>query len=268
MKLSNWITRKLWLHMPLWACVSLAVVVTSLLPESIADSIVLFLFFGYFLCRYLWRRHLKNHGQLGDESSGMFSLVFWGFLAAIYVYATLTPDSPELVVYETVTPNVYDKEDQEPSGAPLTRKVKKGALERGLDRYVKMKKGHNFTCAVILKNGDLESCIKAQNQVTRVELDSDPSTIEMLISKKKTEECVDTPCKTWLIQTTEAEIDIFDDVFLESKESEQPLPTAKATVLTQWERVVVPIIILRESTDGWRHVEVTDELGNKVFWKR
>lgn len=268
MKLINWTKRKLWLHMPLWICVSLAIVVTLLLPEQTAESIVLFLFFGYFLCRYLWRRYLKKHDQLGDDSSGMFSLVFWGFLAAAYIYATFTPDSPELVMYETATPNVYVTEDQELSRIPLTRKAKKGAMVRGLERYVKMKKDHAFTCAVILKDYYLENCVKTQSQVARVELDNDPSTIEILMSKKYSKECADTPCKAWLIQTTEAEIDSFNDMLLESEESELPLPTAKATVLTQWEGIIVPIIVLRESTDGWRHVEVTDALGNKVAWKK
>ena len=201
MKLINWIKHKLFLHAPLWLCLSLALVVDLLLPEAISQPIVLVIFFAYFIARYLWRRHLKKTEQLGRASSGMVSLVFFGLIAAVMVYDKVVPDSPKLVLYQTQEPDVFETIDHfheatetddkaKDDGLPLRRKEKKGVLSGALAAGFNGITDRLFACSVVFKREGVAPCEGVTVKVARISLDSDGTTVELLLSDKKPEECV------------------------------------------------------------------------------
>jgi len=277
MKLINWIKRKLLLHTPLWVCVLLALAAIGLLTDSASFLVLIFLFFAYFLARHLWRKHLKKGGKLGKESSGLFSLIFWGAIGVFWAYASLTPDSPRLVLYETSEPAVYDSIDSFPSekiigesdeagNSSRTRKAKKGFLRGALFYVANSVRDGAFACAFIQQKKLIHQCEAVPKEVRRVELDSDAATVELLMSDKKSEDCVETACNVWLIQATQAQITHFNDAKKDNEEVKKPPPVAEATLIDQWVNIVTPVIVFNEVSNGWRHIQITDASGNVKTW--
>lgn len=274
MKIISWIKHKLFLHVPLWVCGAIAVV----LLEYAVTSLLIPLFFVYFLVRYLWRRRLKKLGKLGKDSGGLFSLAFWGIVAALYFYGLVIPDVPQLVVYETSDPKVFDTTDSQPAtnivndsgkaeDSSSKCKAKKGFLRSVLSSTLDGINDSAFTCVFIQQNNFIDSCDGSMKAGQRVELDNDAATVELLIAEQNPEICVENGCRVWLIQTTQAQISQFKAVSRENDEAGQPPPPVEGKLVDTWENVVTPMIVFNQVSNGWRHVQITNASGNEVTWR-
>lgn len=274
MKLINWIKRKQFLHLPIWVFGSIYLVVALLLPESLASSIFVFLFFSYFLARYFWRKHLKKEGKLGEASSGLVSLIFWGVLGGFWLYGSVTPEPSRLILYESSDPAGFDTVDHfvdtieldEDDGTSLTRKPKKGVVRRLLSYITVSIEEERFICAFLEQEQLADECSTGPKQLMRVEFDGDAATVEFFMAGKKPETCVESACNAWLIQATQAQVTQFSELYAENEKVHKPSPTAEATLIAQWENIVTPVLVFNEISNGWRHLQITDATGNVETW--
>ena len=250
-----------------------------LLPSSLLIPVLLFLVLSYFLANFLWRRYLKKRGELGDSSSGLLLLVIAWPMAAYIYFEESTPEPPQIALYETTDPEYFSSTD--PHSAPQATKESEEAeastkrLHRGrfssitgkLADKVKSLHDSGLACAFLKQHKQIEQCSSDIFQESvRVELDNNSATIELLVAEKAPEKCIEAACQIWLIQTTQKKIDQFTEVRLENEELGKAAPAADAMLIAQWNDVVTPVIVLNVSSNGWRHLRVSDQLGNEVVW--
>ena len=282
MKSINWIKHKLLLHVPLWIFAPLAAAVLLFLPDSLSPVALLFVLFAYLLTAYLWRMHLNKKSKPRKRHIGLLGLTFLSFIAAFGIYIALNPHTPQLVIYETFEPQVYDSVDHL-SGAKTPRSkysdrsvtrqqvykqnIKKGAVSGALVTALNSFNDALFACDYLKQEHVHDMCTGSIDSTKRVELDDDKATVELFIANKDPKECLDSPCLVWLIQTTQVEVDRYIDSTIESSKSGAVQPTVTATMLDQWENVRSPFIISNTLANGWRHVRVTDQSGTDVVWK-
>lgn len=289
MKLINWIKQKLLLHVPLWICGFCAVMALSLL-ESKFFITFLSLFFAYFLARYLWCKHLRKTGKIGDVSRDrVFSLVFWVIIGKFWLPAP--EDTPHLVIYEVPEPDVYDSIEylsntkaeggDESDDTKLMDKEQKRidrrlmpspldlitGLASVIERSISVVHDGSFACTFVQQHNFIDNCKPSPENIRRIELDYDASTVELLIMDKEAVDCTETACNVWLIQTTQAQINQFNDTSRNDEVVDKIPPIAEATLIDQWEDIITPLIIFNDVSNGWRHIQVTDMSGNVEVWK-
>ena len=277
----HWIKHNLRLYRPLWVCLLLAVLALLLLPSSATLYTWVFLFFGYFLATYLWRKHLKKRGQLGKAGSGLFFLIAFS-VAGLYVYHSATaPESPQLVMYETSDPAVFSSTDHHPAAEATReseaaeilsnhqRRGRFGSLTGMLVDEVGSLHDSGLSCAFLKQHKLIAQCSSDTFQETvRVELDNNSATIELLVVEKEPEQCIQKACQVWLLQTTDVNIDQFTEVRIENNEQGKVPPIADATLIAQWDNVVTPVVVFNTSSNGWRHLQMTNPHGSVVTWKK
>lgn len=278
MTLANKIRHQLRLNIPLGIYV-LLIAVALLLPASFIIPVLIFLVLSYFLANVLWRRYLKKRGELGDSNTGLLLLVIAWLMAAYIYFEESTPEPPQIALYETTDPEYFISTDPHP--APQATKESEEAeastkrLHRGrfssitgkLADKVKSLHDSGLACAFLKQHKQIKQCSSDIFQESvRVELDNNSATIELLVAEKASEKCIEVACQIWLIQTTQKKIDQFTEVRLENEELGKAAPTADATLITQWDDVLTPVIVLNTSPNGWRHLRVSDQLGNEVIW--
>ncbi|PWQ96951.1 hypothetical protein [Leucothrix arctica] len=281
MKPTQWIKRRLILHVPLLVCGLLAFI-TLLLPDSLSPVVLLFLIFAYFFSCFFWRKYLNKYGKLKSADTGLFNLILWGIIGTIGIYMALNPSSPQLVLYETSKPLVYDTIDhlyeaktprKSESNRDVTRyetykhSIEKGAVNGALTKTLNALNDSLFACAFLKQQGLSDSCSGAISTTKRVELDNKPLTVELFIGDLEAESCMETTCRVWLIQTRQAEITRYNDAYIENKAADGVAMSTEATLIDHWQNIVTPIIISNTSTKGWRHITLTDQSGAVSTWK-
>ncbi|PWQ98039.1 NfeD family protein [Leucothrix pacifica] len=278
MTLVNKIRHQLRLNIPLGIYV-LLIAAAFLLPASLIISVLIFLVLSYFLANVLWRRYLKKRGELGDSSTGLLLLVIAWLMAAYIYFDESTPEPPQIALYETTDPEYFSSTDPHPAPEATKESDEAKAATRGLRRgrfssitgkladKVESLHDSGLACAFLKQHKQIEQCSSDVLQESlRVEVDNNSATIELLVSEKEPVKCIEATCQVWLIQTTQQKINQFTDIRLENEELGKAPPVADASLITQWDDVITPVIVLNASSNGWRHVRVSDQLGNISVW--
>ena len=282
MELVNNLKQKLLVHVPLWMCVFLAVL-TQFLPGTLKFPVLIFLFFAYFLLRYLWRKYLKKQGKLVSSGGVLFTLVFWGGIITL-LYMVTTTESPKLVLYETSEPavlgskdhfpapentaEVIKKSDKTPSTSELEEPEVKSEIQEALLIVLDILHNSSFACTFLQQQNLIAECSESMMETVSVQLDNNAVTLELLFAAKKPEECMEIACKVWLIQTTKETVTQFNDTRRENAKSDKAPPMAEATLIDQWENVLAPIVVSNTVTKGWRHLRFTHSSGGVTIWQK
>ena len=264
MILGNKIRHLLRLNIPLGIYV-LLITVALLLPSSFLIPTLIFLVLSYFLLNVLWRRYLKKRGELGNSSTGLLLLVVSWLMAAYIYFDESTPESPQIALYETTDPEYFSSTDPRPAQEE-TEGFRRGRFSSITGKLVdKVESLHDsgLACAFLKQHKQIGKCSSGVFQESiRIELDNNSVTVELLVAEKAPEKCIETTCQVWLIQTTQKRIDQFTEVRIENKEQGKAPPTADATLITQWDDVITPVIVLNAASDGWRHLRVSGVVWN------
>jgi hypothetical protein len=86
------VASKLWLHVPLWGCGVIGLLLITFVEKNGLALGVLFLV--YQQLRYVWRRYLKQQGLLGSTSVGLGNAIFWGVVAIVFVIVSFILSTP------------------------------------------------------------------------------------------------------------------------------------------------------------------------------
>ena len=264
----------------------LLVVLSNYIPASLKFLAVIVIFFAYFLLRHLWRKHLKKQGKLVSSGGMLFTLFFWCVIIFV-LYKITSVESPKLVLYETSELGVFDTKDHFPAPEPVVAADAKASddtqkasastdseedtekpkmmneLRDALATSMETLHSSLLACSYLQKQNLIGECSEPKTETVVVELDNDAATVELLFADKKAEACLKSGCKVWLLQSTPRAIGQFD-IRRKDVRAGKVAPIAEATLLKHWTSVSKPIIVLNTVTDGWRHLQFTD---NVTTWQ-
>jgi hypothetical protein len=252
-------------------------IILSYFPNDVLKDFIIPLVLVFFISRFLWRKYLKKKGLLRDASSGLMSLIFWGLIGVFYVYIQFAPISPQFVLYETEQPFILSEFDEyrtpkstnstdEKDSVSFKNPAKKGLLENALDGAIYAIKTEALACAFLVQQGKLETCTSSTIWSERAELDNNIETVEILVSDTEPETCAKSSCHVTLIQTTQTELLRFLNAQMDNEKSNEVPPTAEASLITEWDKVVMPLIISKPTSNTWRHIQIKSDDGSNVTW--
>jgi hypothetical protein len=253
----NWIKVKLLLHVPLWVC-GLLFFGAFLMPKEWQGEFIIALTITYVVFRYVWRRHLKKQGKLGDVSTGLFSLLFWALVGIALLYSWLSPHPPELAVYTNgEAPNGKHEDD-----IHLGKHGGKRSFLHIAAESLEEAENAMQACLYAKQEKLLTDCAETKD----FPLDNNPETLEVLVLAGDPYACDRQDCRVWLIQITAEQLAAREEH--SEKVPDTKPPEVQANLVASWDQVVPPIQIGAENPSGWRKLQISHKNGDVEEWQQ